>query len=119
MENYFSILMSNSLPIPLWGLIIIWFILFAVGHVLCRKGYDLANKQKFIVTGKTSELVREQNWKLTFFQILFTSAIFAFAAFIGGAFFEFFAGGWIVITAVSIPFNLRSVLYLNAISQSN
>lgn len=61
--------------------------------------------------------MREQNWKLTVFQILFSSAIFTFAAFVGGAFLVFFAGGWLVITAVSIPLNLRSVLFLRALSQ--
>ncbi len=118
MENYFNNLMSSSLPLPLWVLIIIWFILFIAAHILTWKGNALANQQSFIVTRKTDELVSGQNWRLTVFQILFTSAIFTFATIIGGPFFVFFAGGWIVITAVSIPLNLRSVLYLRAIVQS-
>jgi hypothetical protein len=57
-------------------------------------------------------------WKLSIFQVLFGSAIFTFAALIGGAFFVFFASGRIVITAVSIPINLRSILFLQALSRS-
>lgn len=114
METYLSNLMSSSLPIPFWALILLWLILFSVSHVLSRKGNDLANNQDFIVTGKMGELVREHNWKLTFLQILFSSAIFTFAALAGGAFLVFFAGGWLVTTAVSIPLNLRSVLFLRA-----
>jgi hypothetical protein len=67
MESYLSKLMSSSLPIAFWALILLWLILFAVSHVLSRKGNDLVNKQNFIVTSKTGSLVSDQNWKLAFF----------------------------------------------------
>jgi len=109
--------MSSSLPIPFWALILFWLILYAVSQVLYRKANALTKKQTLLTTGKTGELVREQNWKLSIFQVLFTSAIFTSAAVIGGAFFVFFAGGWIVITAASIPINLRSILFFRALTR--
>lgn len=117
METYFNHLMSSSLPIPLWALILFWLILYAVSQVLFRKANALRNKQTLITTGHTGELVREQNWKLSIVQVLFTSAIFASATLIGGAFFVFFAGGWIVITAASIPVNLSAILFRHALTQ--
>jgi len=117
METYFNNLISSTLPVPLWVLILFWFILYVVSQVLYRKAKALVNKQTLITTGKASELVREQNWKLSIFQVLFTSAIFTSAAFIGGAFFVFFAGGWIVLTAASIPMNLRSILFFRALTR--
>lgn len=119
MENYFTHLRSNSLPIPHWALMVIWLILFFTAQVLSKAGHNLSDKQNLILTSKTNDLVKAQSWKLTLFQILFTSAIFTFAVFIGDPFFVFFAGGWLILTAVSIPLNLRSILFLRALSQPN
>jgi Na+/pantothenate symporter len=117
MESYLSHLMSSSLPIATWGLVLVWLILFSFSHVLSQKGNDLVKKQSYILNGDTNELGQKQNWKLTVFQLLFSSAIITVAAFMGGAGFVFFAGGWIVITAVSIPLNLRNLLFLRELSR--
>ena len=117
METYLNDLISSSLPIPHWALILFWLILYAVSQVLYRQANSLRHKQTLITTGNTGELVREQNWKLSLVQVLLTSAIFTSATLIGGAFFVFFAGGWIVITAASIPINLSTVLFRRTLTQ--
>ena len=117
MEAYISKLESSSIPLPHWGVVIIWLIIFASAHVLLQKGRRLSHAQDFIVIGGPHGLIKEQSVRLTLIQVLLSAAIFAYAAFLGGLVFTFFAGGWVVTTAVSIPLNLRSILFLRALSQ--
>ena len=117
METYLSELKASTIPLPQWGIVILWFIIFASAHVLFRKSRALSRAQEFVVTGGPPKLVREQSLRLTLVQVLFSAAIFAYASFFGGSIFVFFAGGWVVTTAVSIPLNLRSILFLRALSQ--
>ena len=117
MKTYISELESSTIPLPLWGVAVIWLIIFASAHVLFRKGCGLSHAQDFIVSGGPPGLIREQSVRLTLVQVLFSAAIFAYASFLGGLVFAFFAGGWFVTTAVSISLNLRSILFLRALSE--
>ena len=115
METHINELESSTIPLPLWGGVIIWLIIFASAHVLFRKGRGLSDAQDFIIAGGPPGLVKDQSVKLTIVQVLFSAAIFAYGSFLGGHVFAFFAGGWVVTTAVSIPLNLRSILFLRAL----
>ena len=117
METYIRELESSTIPLPHWAVIIIWLIIFVSAHVLFRKGRGLSHAQDFIVTGGPRGLVKEQSVRLALVQVLFSAAIFAYASFFGGPVFAFFAGGWFVTTAVSISLNLRSILFLRALSE--
>ena len=94
-----------------------WLIIFVTAHFLFRKGRRVSYAQDFIVTGGPPGLIKEQSVRLTLVQVLFSAAIFAYASFFGGPVFAFFAGGWVVTTAVSIHLNLRSLLFLRALSE--
>ncbi len=117
MEAYLNQLESSTLPLPRWVIVIIWLTIFASAHVLLRKNRSLSHAQDFVVTGGPVVAVREPSFGLTFVQLLVTAAVFACASFFSGPIFAFFAGGWVVTTAVSIPLNLRSILFLRALSQ--
>src|SRR4051812_8559549 len=103
METYLNNLGASTIPIPKWGIVVAWLIIYVSAHVSGRKCSELSQAQKFIVTGGPPGLVREQSLKIMLVQILLTAAIFAAASFIGGPIFVFLVGGWLVTTAVSIP----------------
>lgn len=64
METYIRELESSMLPLPLWGVVIIWLIVFASAHLLFRKGRALSHGQDFIVTGGPPGLIREESARL-------------------------------------------------------
>ena len=117
METYISELESSTIVLPAWGVVIFWLIIFASAQVLFRTARAFSQAQDFVVTGGPPQLVREQSLGLSLVQVSIAAAIFAFASFFGGPVFVFFAGGWVVTSAVSISLNLRSILFLRALSQ--
>jgi hypothetical protein len=117
METYLNALEASTIPIPQWGIVIAWLIIYASAHILARMCRALSRTQQFVVTGGPPGLVKEQSLKIMLVQIILSAAVFASASFIGGPFFVFFAGGWLVTTAVSIPLTLRKIFYLRALSQ--
>ena len=117
MEPYLHNLIANKIPIPHWGVIIIWLIIFICGHVLFRKNRALSRVHNLFVTVEAPEYIKPQSVKILFIQILFAAGIFAFATLYGGPAFEFIAGGWVVTSAVSIPINLHGILFSRALSR--
>ncbi len=117
METYLHGLSSSTIPFPPWGIVTIWLVIFASAPVVSRKAAALSATQSFVIIGGPVGLVKEQSFKLLIGQVLFSAAIFTFASILGGPVFVFFAGGWVVTTLVSIPLNLRSVLFLRALSK--
>ena len=117
METYLRELQASRIPLPQWGVVILWLLIFASAQVLFRKSRALSRAQAFVVTGGPPGLVREQSLRLVLVQLLFGGAVLAFASLAGGFIFVFLAGGWVVATAASIPLSFRSVLFLRALSQ--
>ncbi|HXT42000.1 MAG TPA: hypothetical protein VN887_18470 [Candidatus Angelobacter sp.] len=117
MQTYFSELDASTIPLAPWVIAIIWLIIFASAHVLSRKSSALSRAQGFFISGGSPVPIRTQSLRLILVQVLLSAAIFAYASFFGGPFFAFFAGGWVVATAISIPLNLRSILFLKALSK--
>lgn len=117
MGNYLRHLESRTMPLPIWGVVVSWFILYCCAHILVRKGYAFRRAQNVIVVRPGGVSARPPGLRLILCQLLLTGAIFASASLLGGPFFVFFACGWLVTTAVSIPTGLRSLFFLRAISQ--
>src|ERR1043166_9207143 len=116
METYLNQLGSSAIPLPHWAVGGVWLILYTLAHVLFRKAMALSNRQNFIVSGGPPGLVKEPTWELTGVQIAFACAIFAYGLSVGGRVFTFFVGGWVVVSAVSIPTSLRSILFYRALA---
>jgi hypothetical protein len=117
MQEYFERLMSSSIPLPRWAVIVLWVILYTAARILFRKSGSVSEAQNHFKTESTAGLIRQQSWKLLFFQLLMTAFVFGYACWFGGGIFTLFAGGWLVTTAVSIPMNLRIILLYRALSR--
>ncbi len=117
MDAYLRTLESSTFPIPQWGLLFAWLILFIGSNALHRRGLTLAGSQAHISMGAPFGLVLPFSARLVLAQIIFSVAVFALASLAGGAGFAFLAGGWVTVTAVSFALNLRSTLYLAALAK--
>jgi len=118
MAEYFTALQSTRLPLPLWGVVVLWCLLYLVSFALTRAQRSVlkAHPQNLIATGEPTGQIREQSWRLACVQVLLTAAIFTSAYFLGEPAFVFLAGGWLVTTAVSIPLALRRILFNRALA---
>jgi hypothetical protein len=118
MAEYFYALQSNTLRLPLAGVVAMWCVLYLFAHALTRKQQTISKShpQNFITTGEPTGRIREQSWRLVYCQVALTAVIFISARFVGGPAFVFLAGGWLVTTAVSIPLALRRILFQRALS---
>jgi hypothetical protein len=116
-NSYFSDLQFNALPIPEWGVFLAWLVLFIAANFAHLKGRALANSQAHISIGPPPGLVRPFSARLVLAQVIVAAAVFAFASFIGGAGFVFFAGGWVVVAAASLALNIRTALFLAALTK--
>src|SRR5579872_5776790 len=113
MADYFSALQSNTVPLPFFGVVVIWGLLYLVSHGLAQwqRALSKLHPQNFIITEEATRAVREQSFGLVLVQVLLTAGIFGAAAILGPPAFAFLAGGWVVTTAVSIPITLRRILF--------
>jgi hypothetical protein len=113
MTDYFSALQSNTVPLPFFGVVAVWGLLYLVSHGLAQwqRAISESHPQNFITTAESSPAVGEQSFRLVLVQVLLTAGIFGAAAFLGPLAFAFLAGGWVVTTAVSIPITLRRILF--------
>lgn len=116
MEKYFAELQASPILLPKWGVVVLWVVIFGLANVLSRKIRAHADEQQFIINENTSGLIRKESLKLTLIRIALSAAIFAYASFFGGPIFSFVAGGWVVLTAVSIPLQVRNYFFLRALS---
>lgn len=118
MSEYLNALQSSSLPLPFWGVVVLWCLLYSLSYALAQTQEAVAKShpQNFIATGEPTGRIREQSWKLACAQVILTGAIFISARLLGGPAFVFLAGGWVVTTAVSIPIALRRILFQRALS---
>lgn len=117
MDTYLGALERSTIPLPAWALVIFWLVLLLLSHLLARKGRTLSQAQAFVAERVSPGLIREPSTRLLTAQILFSAAVFTLAFSIGGPGFIFFAGGWVVTAAAGVAINLRSVLFLSAISR--
>jgi hypothetical protein len=117
MEKYLTELEASPIPLPKWGVIVLWVVIFGLANVLARKSRSHFDGQQFIINENTSGLIRKESLKLTLVRIALSAVIFAYASFFGGPIFAFFAGGWVVLAAVSIPLQLQSYFFLRALSK--
>ncbi len=113
MQDYFTALQSNTMPLPFTGVVVVWCLLYLVSHGLLRwqRALNKSHPQTFITTEDSPGLVREQSTGLIVCQVLLTAGIFVLAEFLGPIAIAFLAGGWVVTTAVSIPITLRRILF--------
>jgi hypothetical protein len=120
MADYFSALQSNTVPLPLFGVVTIWGLLYLVSHGLAQwqRALSKSHPQNFITTEEPSRVVQKQSIGLIPVQVLLTAGIFGAAVFLGPPAFAFLAGGWVVTTAVSIPITLRRILFQRGLSAS-
>jgi hypothetical protein len=117
MEKYFAELQASPIPLPKWGVIVLWVVIFCFANVLARKSRAHLGEQQFIINENTAGLIRKESLKLTLIRIALSGAIFAYASFFGGPIFSFTAGGWVVLAAVSISLQMRSYFFLRALSR--
>jgi hypothetical protein len=117
LESYLADLQQNAIALPFWGVVTIWLFIFSGAHVLHRKSRLLSSQQMFILTEPPMSNAGGLLPRLLIGQFVFAAVVFSVGAVIGDFGFTFFAGGWVVATAVSLGFNLRSVLFLRAIAE--
>ena len=108
MYAYLSRFESNTFPIPEWGVVVVWLILFLASHLVVLRVLQAFRAQECIHVGPPAGLLRPISARLILTQLAFAAAIFTLARLIGGAFFVFFAGGYVLTTAVMLATNLYS-----------
>lgn len=117
MGTYLGQLALSAIPLPEWAVVVFWVVLFFLSHVLIRQGRVLSQAQAFVVDKVAPGLIREPSARLMAGQVLFAAAVFGLSSWIGGAAFVLLAGGWVVTATAAVAINLRSVLFLRAISR--
>ena|ERR1051326_1398637 len=117
MGAYLRAFESNDLPIPALSCALVWCLLYAVAQFLAWRSARLAESspQMFILVGGPAVPIKKQSWILMCVQLALSAAIFVFGYILGPHGFAFFAGGWVVATAASIPLTLRKVLFHRAL----
>ena len=116
MSDFLLDLQLSTIALPFWSAVGAWLLIFSVAHALHRRARWLSSRQRFIVAGGVHDGEPTNGYALVLGQMVFASAVFAIGAVLGGAIYTFFVGGWIVVTAVSIAVNLRSILFLTALA---
>lgn len=121
MTDYFGALQSNTVPLPFFGVVAIWVLLYLVSHGLAQwqRGLAKSHPQEFITTEEPPPAGREHSLGVVLVHVLLTVGIFGAAAVLGPPALGFLAGGWVVTTAVSIPITLRRILFQRGLSGSD
>ena len=117
MDLYIDELTASVLPWPLWAVALLWFVLFVASHALHRQAQRVSEAQNHIKV--PSGLSKSSPGKLVISQFLFACVVFAIGAFLGPVGCAFFAGGWVIATAVAATSNLRSLLFFRELARQN
>jgi len=115
-DAYLTQLEYSTLPLPAWGVALLWLAVFGMSHILFRRARGLSKGQQFVLTGDPSVIARASSSKLIAAQLTFTAILFSVSYVLGGPAFVFLAGGWVIAASVSLAFNVRSILFLRALA---
>ena len=116
-SGYFADLLGSTIPLPRWMVFAIWLLLLAIGHALFRLARARSATQSYIVVGESAVQRRTGSARGVVLQVLFGTVLIGAVSFLGDIEFAIIAGGWVVTTAASIGLNLRSALFLRAITE--
>ena len=73
------------------------------------------DSQQHLVVSNDEVIGRTLKPKYVLGQVVFASIVFAISITFGGAFFMFFAGGFVVATALALGFNYHGLMYVRAL----
>jgi Na+/pantothenate symporter len=117
LDGYLEELEMSTLPLPLWGVALLWFVIFVAGHVMFRRARVVAQSQSILKTGDPITVAKSSTPKFIVLQLFFAIAIFTASHFIGGPAYAFLAGGWVVTTTASVAVNITSLLFVRALAK--
>ena len=100
-SGYFADLLGSTIPLPRWMVFAIWLLLLAIGHALFRLARARSATQSYIVVGESAVQRRTGSARGVVLQVLFGTVLIGAVSFLGA----------------SIGLNLRSALFLRAITE--
>jgi hypothetical protein len=114
-DRYLASLFASTLPAPIWALALLWLLLLLCSYVLLSWGQRLRAAQSCI--SFPAGLQPRLSVRLFTTRVALAFAVFLAADLLGGPSSVFFAGGWWIMTAVTLSSNLRSALFLQALAE--
>jgi hypothetical protein len=115
MTIYLDHLETSAIPLPFWGIAILWAFAFGASQFLVRKAKTDSRAQTYIVPGEIRAV--NPSLRLTVVQLVFALAVLGFAFFVGGPVWVFSGGGWILTTFITFGANVRGLLHYRALLQ--
>lgn len=114
MDSYIASLVASSLPLPIWALALLWVLFLLCSYASLSWSQRLRAAQSLVSfpPGLEVKLSRQ----LFAGRVVVAAAVFLAADLLGGSSSIFIGGGWCIATAVAMSSNLRSALFLNALS---
>ncbi|MCU7959690.1 MAG: hypothetical protein KZQ58_06755 [gamma proteobacterium symbiont of Bathyaustriella thionipta] len=88
--------------------------LFPISHILQSVLEKSIKNQNFIEVELTDRS-KKDTYQLIAFQLLFAMVIFAFSWFMGGIFFDLFAGGYLLSMLIGLMLLLQNIFYFKGL----
>lgn len=111
MDAYIETLLGSEMLVSPWLVAVSWVATFVATHLLIRSARAALARQQLIVVPQDDRLTRGTEPKYIAGQVLLAVAIFAIALYFGGAFFAFFAGGFVVASTIALGLNYYGLMY--------
>jgi hypothetical protein len=115
---YLNTLLESELPFEPWVLIVVFFVLLVLQHVIARSARSAMRQQESIVSEESEQLNRGFEPKYIAGQVVFGLVVFSFAHYVGGAFGQFFSGGLIVAGIFGLGANVDGLLLARALNRT-
>ena len=112
-DRYVDTLLSSELLLPLWGAVALWAVLFAVNHWIYRESEGRRRAQSAVIA---AEAGTRRGVAQLILQLVFALFVFVIASVLGEPAYTFFAGGFLVMMAMAVGFNLHSMLFATALA---
>lgn len=118
MRNSVDALLASALPVPEWGVFAVAMLLFALNHVAAQRARAEYARQSVVSFGRSENWERALQPKYIGAQVAYAVLVFVFAAYLGGPFFVFIGGGYVVMLAFSLAFNVQGLLFAHALHET-
>lgn len=90
-------------------------VFFSVTHLVTMRIYQYYRKQNVVRMPLMDERMSNKNYPLLVYQFLFLLLVLSIAWVFGGRWFEFFAGGYLVLLLISLFLVLQNLFYMKGL----
>jgi hypothetical protein len=117
-DNYLDQLYTSTLPVSLWLIALLWFVVFICNQLTLRRMLSLLGMQTHIAYEIAEDVYGLASSKTMTYQCVSASAVFAYAWFVDyDVVTTFFAGGWVLVSVVSFASNVRALFWMKLLTR--